>query len=186
MNVNKSLISINALHNEIEESLKASLLKAIQVGEYLSNVKEQLPHGEFTGWIKDNLSFTGRMARNYMRLFANKDKLQGADISITEAVKLLQTSDGFADVVQAIDRHLVNAKDHIIDESGYTEAKDLTYKFLNKAKGVIAKAKYEHIPALNTITQQCDVIIGKWSEATVRARRMVGEILNKNPELKRK
>jgi len=121
-----------------------------------------------------------------MRLFANKDKLQGADISITEAVKLLQTSAGFADVVQAIDRHLVNAKDHIIDESGYTEAKDLIYKFLNKASGFIQKAKNNDVPALHTISQQCGVIIAKWSEVALRAQRIAGEILNNIQNSKRK
>lgn len=110
MNVNKSLISINALHNEIEDSFRTSVLKGIQVGEHLSNVKKHLPHGQFTAWVKENLSFTDRMARNYMQMFTNKDKLKGVN-TISEGIKLLAVPKpeppaptSFEEVVQAIDR----------------------------------------------------------------------------------
>jgi len=115
--ISKSLISINALHSEIEEGYRTCILKGIQVGEHLSNVKKQLPHGKFTGWVKDNLSFTDRMARNYMRLFANKDKLQGAD-TISEGIKLLATpSDepisSFDAIMNAYDRLMTTTRGQI-------------------------------------------------------------------------
>jgi hypothetical protein len=79
---------INELHGEIENHLRQGLSKAIQVGSLLSETKQRLPHGKFTGWISDHVSFSPRTARNYMKLFDNKNKLQDAD-SINGAYKLL-------------------------------------------------------------------------------------------------
>ena len=77
------------LHSEVEASLKTSLQKAIRIGEILSEVKSNLKHGEFTGWINKNLPFTDRTARHYMRLFENQGKALKAG-SVTEAYRMLK------------------------------------------------------------------------------------------------
>ena len=77
---------IITLHNEITEALKSSLEKAILIGQLLIGQKEKLNHGEFTSWIKENLPFTDRTARNYIKLFNNKDML------ITETVSDLKSA----------------------------------------------------------------------------------------------
>jgi|JFJP01.1.fsa_nt_gi hypothetical protein len=80
---------INSLHGDIYSLLKNSIDKAIEIGELLITKKSELPHGEFGQWIKDNLIFTDRTARNYMRVFENKDKALGAG-NLSEAYKMLE------------------------------------------------------------------------------------------------
>lgn len=81
---------ITRLHQEIIGSLRTSLAKGIQIGELLTEQKESLKHGEFTSWIKENLPFTDRTARNYMRLHQRRDELKTESVSdLTDAYKLL-------------------------------------------------------------------------------------------------
>ena len=72
---------INELHNEIEGYLKKSLEKAIRLGELLIEQKANVKHGEWLTWIDANLSFTDRTARNYMRLYRERDRLKTETIS---------------------------------------------------------------------------------------------------------
>lgn len=84
---------ITRLHTEIEAYLNKSLANALEIGAKLDQVKADLPHGEFTGWVEDNLPFTPRTARNYMKLYENRDKLESNSVSsIGEAYKLLRNS----------------------------------------------------------------------------------------------
>lgn len=78
------------LHNEVAEALKMSLEKAILIGQLLTEQKEKLKHGEFTTWINENLPFTDRTARNYIKLFNNKNRLITETVSdLSSAYKLL-------------------------------------------------------------------------------------------------
>ncbi|MGD9609281.1 MAG: DUF3102 domain-containing protein [Desulfovibrionaceae bacterium] len=77
------------LHGEIIEAGKTVLMKAIRVGEILTEAKASLPHGQFTPWLK-NLPFTDRTARNYMRLYQNRDQLKTETVSgLTAAYRAL-------------------------------------------------------------------------------------------------
>lgn len=81
---------IACLHNEIIGYFKKSVEKAIRIGQLLTEQKECLKHGEFTKWIKNNLPFTDRTARNYMRLYNNRDKLKTETVSdLTTGYELL-------------------------------------------------------------------------------------------------
>ncbi len=78
------------LHGDILNSLKMSLEKGIRIGELLAEQKDALKHGEFTKWVNDNLPFTDRTARNYMRLFNEQDRLKTESVSVlTEAYQTL-------------------------------------------------------------------------------------------------
>jgi len=80
------------LHNEIGQYLKMSLDKAIRIGELLTEQKASLKHGDFTPWIESNLPFTDRTARNYMRIYQEKDQLKSETVSdLKSAYKLLST-----------------------------------------------------------------------------------------------
>lgn len=89
MTIEKSKIAeLNRLHGEIEQALRQSLSNAIQIGQRLEEVKKELPHGEFTGFITANLSFSVRTAQNYMKLYQNQEQIAGAE-SVQDAYKLL-------------------------------------------------------------------------------------------------
>ena len=84
---------ITILHNDIAGHLRQSLDKAIRIGELLKEQKDNLKHGDFMKWVSDNLPFTDRTARNYMRLFENRDKLKTETVStLTTAYKMLNES----------------------------------------------------------------------------------------------
>ena len=67
---------ITKLHYEIYNSLKLTLDKAIRIGELLVEQKGRLEHGKFIPWIHNNFLFSDRIARNYMRVFENREKLK--------------------------------------------------------------------------------------------------------------
>jgi hypothetical protein len=87
----KTVISeIVTLHNEIAGHLNMSLSKAIRIGELLQGQKDSLKHGEFIPWLSKNIPFTDRTARNYMRLYQERDRLKTETVSdLTSAYKLL-------------------------------------------------------------------------------------------------
>lgn len=96
------------LHNEIAGHLIKSMERAIRIGELLTEQKGNLKHGEFTTWIKNNLPFTDRTARNYMRCYENKDKLKKDKLKtetisdLTSAYKLLSEPRGKSAQEEAI------------------------------------------------------------------------------------
>lgn len=72
---------ITRLHNELVGHLRQSLDKAIRIGELLTEQKATLKHGQWGGWINDNLPFTDRTTRNYMRLYRKRDQLKTENVS---------------------------------------------------------------------------------------------------------
>jgi hypothetical protein len=89
--IEKSRIEeIKRLHNEILGFVKLSLENAIRIGQLLTDQKEELGHGEFIRWIKDNLPFTDRAARRYMGLWRYRDTLKSENVSdLSSAYQLL-------------------------------------------------------------------------------------------------
>src|SRR5260221_8854725 len=60
--------AINALHHQVIEHGTNALILAIQIGKRLSDLKKEIGHFQWIRWMADNLEFTDRTARNYMRL----------------------------------------------------------------------------------------------------------------------
>lgn len=78
---------------------RKSLEYAIQLGGILEDEKKQLKHGQWEKWGKDNLPFTSRMARKYIKLWNNRKKfiseLSSADpdMTLTKALRMLTEPD---------------------------------------------------------------------------------------------
>lgn len=67
-----------------------SLKNAIRVGEILTEVKNNLPHGAYLPWLDKNMAFGRHQAANYMRVFAKRDLLNGEPVlHLKDAVRLL-------------------------------------------------------------------------------------------------
>jgi hypothetical protein len=64
------------LHDEIIGLAKDALVKAIEVGDQLTKVKNKLKHGEWLPWLESNVPFTDRTANEYMRCFARRKQLK--------------------------------------------------------------------------------------------------------------
>jgi hypothetical protein len=74
---------IRQLHEEIGETLRTTLPKAIRIGRLLAEQKAETGHGEWAKWLKANVPFSERTAQDYMRFYARRAELKsapGADI----------------------------------------------------------------------------------------------------------
>ena len=96
---------INSLHGELIGLFKKSVQTAVQIGGLLVDVKSELPHGEFSGWMSENISFSARTGRNYMKLYKNRDKVLEAG-SISDAYKLLESKSETVSDIDQIKKHL--------------------------------------------------------------------------------
>lgn len=77
------------LHNQLQTHLHISVSQAIEIGRLLVEQKNTLLHGSFTKWIKENLPFTDRTARNYIKLYQQRVKTETLS-SLNQAYKLLR------------------------------------------------------------------------------------------------
>jgi tRNA(Ile)-lysidine synthase TilS/MesJ len=94
---------IKAAHAGVLEASKNVVQKAIQAGMALREAKAKLVHGEWLPWLKDNCNVSERHANNYMKLAANKPKLDEklqlksatiADLTLTQALRLIEDKSG--------------------------------------------------------------------------------------------
>jgi len=121
------------LHQEILGHLRSSLGKAIKIGQLLSEQKSNLAHGEFTTWVKVNIPFSDRTARNYMRLFKEQDKLKTENVSdLGDAYNVLkrlswskQKQDKSEDNKNSYMTIVIDAARRDIIEDAVNEAKEL-------------------------------------------------------------
>jgi hypothetical protein len=84
------LAQIIQLHGEIADAARVSLEKAMRIGELLEEEKTRLGHGAWLPWVQKHLPFTERTARNYMRIYENRERLKSETVSdLTQAYRLL-------------------------------------------------------------------------------------------------
>jgi hypothetical protein len=84
----------NQAHTAAEKALNDFVANALKVGEILTEIKAELPHGKFIGFVEQNFTFTIRTAQNYIKMSENREiLLKAADsenLSLSSALKLLQ------------------------------------------------------------------------------------------------
>lgn len=158
MDITKNQIEeITILHTEIKKDLASTLQKAIRIGELLCEQKNRLEHGQFTSWIKDNLPFTDRTARNYMRLYHERDKLKTENVSVlNEAYSALTGKEkSFKDMVE---QEELEAQDvwHLIKENQQIEALIELGKIIENSK--IRNVLYKKISKIEKIEDQQEQI----------------------------
>jgi hypothetical protein len=69
---------INTEHAACLSAAQTTVEKAIEIGQLLTAAKEQVDHGEWSGWVTDHCRFGIRQAQRYMRFFENRDALPSA------------------------------------------------------------------------------------------------------------
>ena len=85
---------INNAHRQAREAAKVSLQRAIEVGEYLIEAKEQVGHGDWLAWLTDNVAFSDRSAQAYMQCARHKDEINtktaaAADLTLREGLETI-------------------------------------------------------------------------------------------------
>lgn len=66
---------INAAHEEAFRHAKAAILRAIDVGDLLTQAKAQVKHGEWIPWVEANCRFGVRQAQKYLRAYEHRESL---------------------------------------------------------------------------------------------------------------
>jgi Protein of unknown function (DUF3102) len=91
--VKPAVLRVDDLATEIERehtivlgNLNNALRSALRIGELLIKAKAEIGHGKFTAWITENLPFTERTARNYMRIVNHKEEIAAAGVTELSAV----------------------------------------------------------------------------------------------------
>lgn len=80
----------NEAHKRIIGMLSSTVHDAIAIGQFLTEQKSTLNHGEWLPWISAYLTFDRRTATNYMRLFEKRADLKWETIShLTDAYRQL-------------------------------------------------------------------------------------------------
>jgi hypothetical protein len=87
---------IKKLHSAVVDAGRSVVQSGIAAGDALIQAKRQLPHGQWLPWLKDNCGVSERRAQDYMKLAANRHKIEaamksaaGADLSLKWALGLL-------------------------------------------------------------------------------------------------
>ena len=93
---NSTKKKIVKLHSQIVEYQFKGFNKAVELGDILSGIKQNLPHGAFTKWVEKEISFIGvRTAQHYMKFYHNEPTLRkqlGDNLSILEARNFMKKS----------------------------------------------------------------------------------------------
>lgn len=67
---------INALHAAAAEASSTALECARRCGELLQFAKEQMPHGKWLPWLRENTTVSERTAQRYMWLASHWDEIR--------------------------------------------------------------------------------------------------------------
>lgn len=90
-------VRINKLHQLAQQSATEAIDHAIAAGELLIETKKSVGHGSWLSWIQENVEFSERTARNYMRVARAFTKLEYeerqrvADLSFRDIMSTLAT-----------------------------------------------------------------------------------------------
>ena len=85
--------TIETITGEILDAKRAGGEAILTIGRCLMEAKEMLPHGEWLPWLNEQVEFSERTARNFMRLareWTNRQTL--ADLGASKALTLLALS----------------------------------------------------------------------------------------------
>lgn len=91
------VVRINKLHEQVLEHAEAAVSCACRADELLIEQKKLVGRGGWLEWLAENVQFSERTARNFVRLARELPKLEGedrqrvADLSIRDALAALAT-----------------------------------------------------------------------------------------------
>ena len=110
---------IARLYGEFQDAVRTSIVKAIRIGELLTALKPRAGRA-WEAWVEANLPFTPRWASTFMRVYREREQLEGVT-NIKAAVGLLANRNPTSDLPPAdfptVDEDI--EVDHICPSCGY-------------------------------------------------------------------
>jgi len=92
---------IKEAHADVEAAGRNIINKAFKAGGALIEAKRQVGHGHWLVWLRDNCGVSERRAQDYMKLAANRSKIEAemksaptADLSLKWALGLIKQPPG--------------------------------------------------------------------------------------------
>ena len=151
--------TLNAEHNELENTLKQSMARAVNIGRLLTEAKELVKHGNWGAWLKNNCSFSERTAQNYMRVYSNYPELAKnatvADLNYKQVLGLLS-----------------EPKRAVTFQEAYNVSMD-AFSCISEILEVGNYDPHELVQIIDKLT----VLQNGWAEFTLRAQREAGKRL---------
>jgi hypothetical protein len=82
--------TIDVIADELQVALKRETADILTIGGLLAEAKEQVPHGEWLPWLKNEFSMSERSAQKYVKAAAYAAKYElGADLKLNPAALFL-------------------------------------------------------------------------------------------------
>lgn len=83
----------NQYHAEVQGAARGTVEAARRAGEALLTAKEQVKHGEWLPWLRDNFTASDRIAQAYMRIASNPQRVSDLDeLPLREALKAITSA----------------------------------------------------------------------------------------------
>ena len=171
-----------------QQAQATALMYIVEIGRRLVEAKEALPHGEWGGWLKNEVGFSQSTAENYMRLFeeygasqitifgASVDSQTFAKLPYSKALALLAVErderEKFAEDVGAVDMSVKELKAAIAERDAVKKRnEELEGKIaeLDKARAD-AEAAAANVDDLKDKIAELEKSLGAEKEATQKAR----------------
>ena len=84
------LVNLNQIVSEIKFFENQAVVSYWEIGKRLSQAKEQVEHGEWMNWVKDNLGYSQRTTNSLMKVYKEIPNSQAiANLSYTKVVNIL-------------------------------------------------------------------------------------------------
>lgn len=72
---------VNDCYEAAEKGIRTAFEKALAAGEIFIRMKQELPHGRFLNWVREETVVPERTARKWMDLAANEGELKTATVA---------------------------------------------------------------------------------------------------------
>ena len=92
-------LRINAKHREAIDSMGKAIKAAMDCGDELRKKKDEIAHGQFGPWLRDNTNVMPRTAQEWMQLSVHRKQIEAAMLHdglnpIAGAMRLIRQSPG--------------------------------------------------------------------------------------------
>lgn len=178
--------AIREKYQEVLGARHAAVLKTVEFGNMLIEVKGGCPHGSFGNYIDSNFDFTARTAQRWMKLATDFAKLSEAEatalshLTIEEATRAISNA---ASISAAADKPTRKKVLNTAEKDGLTikEAEKVVEGRARKPKAVPAEREQSGVALREAVQQNTeapvedDQVVGsEWEEVVVEDR---GEVV---------